>query len=51
VRMCGIDFLSVVLFIFGWIQTAGAASGRLMGRLTEQLVVLGSQKVNCCGTL
>jgi len=41
------DFLLVGLFISGWIQTAGAASGRLQGRMTEQLVVLGSQKANC----
>jgi hypothetical protein len=45
------DFLFVVLFIFGWIQTVGAASGRLMGGMMEQLVVLGLQKANCCGML
>ncbi len=41
------DFLFVGLFISGWIQTAGVASGRLKGRMTEQRVVLGSQKANC----
>ncbi len=50
-RKCVWDFLFVVLFIFGWIQTAGAASGRLKGRMAEQWVVLGSQKGNCCGAL
>jgi hypothetical protein len=42
------DFLFVGLFFSGWIQTAGAASGRLKGRMTEQRVVLDSQKANCC---
>ena len=35
------------LFFSGWIQTAGAASGRLKGRMTEQRVVSGSQKAYC----
>ena len=50
-RECVWDFLFVVLFIFGWIQTAGAASSRLKGRRTEQRVVSGSRKGNCCGVL
>jgi hypothetical protein len=50
-RECVWDFLFVALFIFGWIQTAGAASGRLKGRMTEQRVVSGSRKGNCCGVL
>ncbi len=41
------DFLFVGLFISGWIQTGAEASGRLKGRMTEQRVVLDSQKANC----